>query len=88
VLIVRRTSQDKFVKVESKAGSLGAAASANQHALKPSRNRTLSPATFLQELSLQPEFVDGVLLGDSVVPEAMRVRGQFSFLSTARTAST
>jgi hypothetical protein len=75
--MVRRTSQDKFAHADSKANSLGAPASAKQRVLRLSRTRKLSPAALLQELALRPEFVDGVLLGDLVIPEALRMRGQW-----------
>src|SRR5450759_410421 len=77
VLMVRRTSHDKFASVDSTARSPGGPASAGQRALRLSRKRKLSPAAFLQELALRPEFVDGVLLGDLITPEALRLRGQW-----------
>lgn len=42
-----------------------------------SRQRKLSAATLLQELALRPDFLAGVELGELLVPEPLRRRGQW-----------
>lgn len=71
--MVRRTSRDEAsgtadfeLSLESKA-----------QRLRPSRLRKLSIPAFLQELALRPEFLEGVHLGEVLVPEPLRKRGQW-----------
>lgn len=45
--------------------------------LRLSRLRNLSASTLLQELTLRPDVIQGVLLGDLITPEALRHRGQW-----------
>src|SRR6266498_1067473 len=46
-------------------------------ALRLSRQRKLSTSRFLQELASRPEFLEGVRLGELLIPEPLRRHGQW-----------
>jgi hypothetical protein len=75
-------------KVRGKASSPNVAGSAARNvaplgaqpasrALRPSLNRKLDAALWLQELQLRPELVAGIELGELITPEPLRRRGRW-----------
>ena len=60
-----------------KTGSISDPDSDADQALRLSRRRKLSPATFLKELALRPDIIEGVQLGELLTPEPLRRHGQW-----------
>ena len=76
--MVHRTSRAKFSDAGIKTGSISDPDSNADQALRLSRRRKLSPATFLKELALRPDIIEGVQLGELLTPEPLRRHGEFS----------
>jgi hypothetical protein len=72
--MARRTSRDKTSDAPASGGIPEAEI---RRALRPSRLRKLATSTFLQELALRPEFLEGIQLGEVLTPEPLRRHGQW-----------
>ena len=75
--MVHRTSRAKVSDARMKTGSVSDPDSDADQALRLSRRRMLSPATFLKELALRPDFIEGVQLGELLTPQPLRRHGQW-----------
>jgi len=58
-------------------GTIDETEPSGERALRLSQQRKLSTATLLQELALRPDFLAGVNLGEPLLPEPLRHRGQW-----------
>ncbi len=75
--MVQHSSGAKSSDAGMNTGSGSGSGAAGNRALRLSRRRKLSPAAFLQELALRPDFIEGMQLGELLAPEPLRRHGQW-----------